>query len=171
MSTPSWDALASVLAKLLPVLLDCDTVILSYGHRYVQVQQTPVTLHAEAVADDGLPTDERLTADQQRRLVELGWAPPSPPAFYNWWRQLSWPPDAAGSAAFARLLAATLAEIYSVPDVNALASVAFNSRTGKDIVLPELAGLLGRRVREPEPRLLDGVTASGILRGDRPDRI
>lgn len=62
------------------------------GLPYVQAMRYLNGLDAEAVGSEFLP--EPLTADQERRLGEMGWYPPDGETRQNWWRQILVPAEA-----------------------------------------------------------------------------
>jgi hypothetical protein len=141
MSTEQWRQFAAQLADHLHRLADADTVILRHGNHYVQVHQFPERVHAEAVSDEFLPTDERLPPGADQRMTTLGWKAPGPHGYRNWWYELSWPARTQAARGLADLLVTTLHEIYRVERPQDLAYRAFNVNTGEPLTLTALAPL------------------------------
>jgi hypothetical protein len=128
-----WSRFIDLLSARFQDLAPGDTVILSRGRHFVQLAHVVDEVHAEAVGDAGLPPDQRLTDDQQRRLAELGWHPPAPPGYVNYWHRILAPPAPSDSRRLATLFADTLREVYGVESPEALDIEAWNDETGERI--------------------------------------
>ncbi|GAA4606769.1 hypothetical protein BJY16_005995 [Actinoplanes octamycinicus] len=71
----TWERLHVVLADIDSEGEESDTLILSHGPYYVQVQYTADQKFVEAVADCYLPGQHRYTGAQLALLHQLGWQP------------------------------------------------------------------------------------------------
>jgi hypothetical protein len=66
--------------KLDAVRITCDQyLIIDLGTYYVQLMPNRDTVYGEAVSNAFLEGPDRLTANEERQLVELGWSPPDEP--------------------------------------------------------------------------------------------
>jgi hypothetical protein len=82
---PAWDRFACALSATIAAFVLGDTLILRQGRRFVQVAHGRIELLAEAVTNETLPADEKLSAAQERQLTESGWHLPSPSTTDNYW--------------------------------------------------------------------------------------
>lgn len=59
---------------------------LAAGHDETPDGRDPLSLYAEAVGNEVLPTSSQLSEDQQSKLLALGWKPPRhSPNYYRSW--------------------------------------------------------------------------------------
>jgi hypothetical protein len=127
MTTDPWAELAAELAALIPRLRDGDVLILTGDKRFVQIQQTPRVLAAEAVANRYLPVERRLSPEAESELTRLGWRPPDPPFLHNWSRYTNWPLRTRDADELAGFLVSTLRDVFEVRHPSQLEERAFNS--------------------------------------------
>jgi hypothetical protein len=80
------------------------------SNRFVQVLTYDDNLYLESVADEFLD-EEPLTADDHRRLLDLGWDPPAENATPNWHHRADEPVDVVVAA---DLLIRTLVEVHGL---------------------------------------------------------
>jgi hypothetical protein len=83
-------------------------------------------VHGEAVSNE-------LRPEQERRLTELGWLPPSPPGRPGYYQRIPVPVSAAEAQRLARLLVQTLREIHGVDSPAELTVEAWNDETGQSL--------------------------------------
>lgn len=142
---PVWAAFAARLAEAMSVL-ECDEyLILSHPrtHHFVQCAIGEGGLRLEAKSNHFIPPSRQLGMDQELRLIELGWKPPThaPNAKErvsggspNWYRDHDEPLEAAE---LAMVLVMTLREVYGVRSPRALRYHAFGAG-GIEVRLPTL---------------------------------
>ncbi|AEV86739.1 hypothetical protein ACWT_5721 [Actinoplanes sp. SE50] len=129
METTDWGTLTDELVQHMFEMAEGDVLILSYGAHYVQMKQGPRWLSIEAVANEFLPDEVRLDEAGQRRLTELGWAAPDPPASYNWHQDTAFPIRSDEARRLATMMAVTLDEVFRVTHPAELSRDEFNVRT------------------------------------------
>ncbi len=155
---PDWGAFEQALVSTLSVMKD-EFLILSVKAtgRYVQLHVSPADgVHAEAVSNDYLPENDRLTAEQVTALGDLGWTMPTPApdgsgpkAVSNFVRTF---PSPFSCAEVARLVVRTLAEIHHATGPDALEYKAFDE-PGTTVYLPALRlNLVQESPTRPRPR-------------------
>jgi hypothetical protein len=127
MSSGTWGQFVDSLAAHLQLLIPGDKLILSRGRQYVQLARGADDLHAEAVSNAGLPPDHQLTPAQERALRELGWRPPHPDTFFNYWHDARADKDLRQVAS---LLARTLRDVYRIESPEALQREAWSDDGG-----------------------------------------
>ncbi|OJF14974.1 TY-Chap domain-containing protein [Couchioplanes caeruleus] len=122
-----WEQLAEELATEMLFMANGDTVILSDGDRFVQFKQGSDRLDAEAVSNRWLPSDQRLSADDEERLEALGWRHPEPSlGLDNWRHSEEWPLRTAAARSLAQRLVSTLRDVMKVDDPRVLEARRFN---------------------------------------------
>ncbi|GAA4599541.1 hypothetical protein BJY16_003113 [Actinoplanes octamycinicus] len=132
MSADGWDRLAAEIAGMVPSLADGDTLIVRARPYFVQMQQLPDHLQVEAIADEFLPEDRRLTARDRQHMVELGWRPPPEPELGdNWECPFPWPLSSADAARVGELFVRTLREVHGATDPAGLVRESFNALGGR----------------------------------------
>src|SRR5262249_17729711 len=108
MSDAAWAELTTKLSSVILAFVRGDTLILRKDRqRYVQVAHVVDAVHAEAVSNEFLPPQQRLSTEQEQRLTELGWLPPEPPRKLNYYHEISVPASGAEAQRLARLLVQT----------------------------------------------------------------
>ncbi len=127
MNQKSWEELQQELAARLLRLTDGDTVILSSGGRYTQLQQGPNWIRLEAASNHSLSPAEQLSAEQQERLLGMGWQPPAPPLDDNWWVQQEWPLSGRTATRLADMIVVTLRNVYGTDEVSQVEEKTFNA--------------------------------------------
>ena len=138
----TWSEFEAALAGQIPFMRRDDTVVLDWPPFYVQLGQNPDYLLVEAVGNNGLPPQRRLTGAQETALRALGWTEPEPtPGQPNWFSRVDWPVPTATGAELAHRLTRTLTDIFGVPAPEALTYQAWEYRTGKDLTWPLFAGM------------------------------
>lgn len=129
----AWDRFGAKLATVFPALLPGDTLIFSLGRRYVQLAQYERCVHTEAVSDEFLPPEQRLTAEQKTKLRELGWHPPDRDSYRNYWHESDVPLSGADSRRLATLFVRTLRDVHGVESPEALETEAWNDTSGQPL--------------------------------------
>lgn len=134
MSDTGWYQLTAKLSSVVFGLVPRDTLILhKERRRYVQLAHVGSAVHAETVSNKFLPADQRLSAEQERRLTELGWLLPEPPGNLNYYHEISVPVSVAEAQRLARLLVQTLREIHGVDSPAELVTEGWNDQTGQPL--------------------------------------
>lgn len=127
MTQTGWEKLTEFLAEKILVMADGDTVILSAGNRFVQMQQTKNALLVETASNRWLPNEDQLTIDQQRQLLEAGWAEPTRESAHNYRRILDFPPTIDQVRNTATVMVATLRDVLRVASPHDIERKSFNS--------------------------------------------
>lgn len=156
--TDTWNTFEGRLAESLRTLEDTQYLILSHPKTCYFVQyaaQAEGALRAEAVSNHHIAPRHRLGNDQELRLIELGWEPPThqpeaddaePDGSPNWYHDWESPVD---WAAVAKVAVLTLREVYGVTSPRVLQYYGFEPGAGT-LVLPSLGLDRERRVKRPE---------------------
>ena len=111
--------IAEALRRLSEDGVDDGFLILHADHDrnyYVQLCRTrdAGTLQAEAVSNAYLDPPHRLSAQQEARLLALGWKRPEPGDSENFWREVQ-ARDDADRRGIAQEILRTLNEVYALP--------------------------------------------------------
>ena len=127
MSEQSWEQFTESLAARLPRLRDGDTIILSSGPFYAQLQQGPDWIQVEASSNESLPPDHRLSGEQEQRLREQGFQDPSPPLESNFHIQQGWPLSGHAATQLSAMIVTALRDVYGIEDAGHVQEKAFNA--------------------------------------------
>ncbi|WP_045747333.1 TY-Chap domain-containing protein [Actinoplanes rectilineatus] len=109
-----WEALTAELARHLVRMAVGDYVVLRAGPHFVQFRQRPTVVHAEAISNEYLAADRRLSDDDEQRLALMGWSPPSAATAFNWWADRAWPLRSSAARELAEFLVRTLRDVFGV---------------------------------------------------------
>ncbi len=127
MTQQEWERLAQELGDRLVDLEEGDTIILRRGVYYTQCQMADELLHADAVSNHHLPADSQISSEQEEKLRTLGWLPPDPPSFFNFYVQQEQPFGLKEGVHVAELMLGALREVYGVAEVDQIEEKAFNA--------------------------------------------
>jgi hypothetical protein len=126
----TWESMTQELAVRLTRLADHDTVILSAGGYYVQVQQLPEHLVVEAASSHYLEPDEALTPEQEFRLRTIGWFVPDAWHSSNFWIRGYWPLAGREALRIAGMMTTSLRDVYGAGSPAEVDDKSFNADTG-----------------------------------------
>ncbi len=127
MTETSWQDYMQELAARLLRLDDGDTIILRHGKYYSQCQMAEDWLHVDAVSNHHLPQDQQLSAEQEEQLLAMGWLPPDPPNYFNWYVEPEAPLSAQDGARLAEMMVRALRDVYGIDRVDLLEKKEFNA--------------------------------------------
>ncbi len=126
MAYRTWEQLTQELAARLTRLTDGDTLRLADEPYFAMLQQAPDFLRLETASSHTLPSDRRLTAEQEQQLRALGWQEPDVPGDPNFWVELDWPLSGAQALRAAAMMVGALRDVYDLDRVDRIEEKAFN---------------------------------------------
>lgn len=153
---PTWNDVADELTTLLARLRDGDALTLEVGPHLVQFKRFgPIISVIGSGTGPGLPEELRVSADQARQMVALGWQPPDGEVVHSL-PDLPCPLPAADARRVADLLVATVRDVYGA---GTPAAATFSSHNDDGQRTPTLATVAMNPAQAPETP----VVAAGLL--------